>query len=156
MIYDAGLTDFAELQYLRADCLPNSFPYIKLARLLAELHTEEQGVGVGAAPAVHPSSGYIPQIDLAKHWGKTYDTALKMIRACPSLPKDGVFDSTSLGWSLYQQSLVDVFDLVSDPENPQAPSTLKSLMQAICLNPLPSLESHSKVKEVVNTGLHGP
>jgi len=81
-----------------------------------------------------------------------YDTALKMVRDCPSLPKDGVFDPTSLAWSLYQRSLADVFDLVSDPVHPQAPSTLKSLMQAICLNPIPSLESHSTVKAVVDTG----
>ena len=150
MIYDAGLTNHAELKYLRAICLPTSFPYCKLARLLDDLHTEEQGVG--ADPGVHPSSGYIPQLDLGKHWGKMYDTALKMVRDCPSLPKEGVFDPTSLAWSLYQQSLADVFDLVSDPVNPQAPSTLKSLMQAICLNPIPSLESHSTVKAVVDTG----
>ena len=53
--------------------------------------------------------------------------------------------------TLYHQSLKAIFDLVSDPKDPQAPRLLQALMHEIGLNPLPSLDSHPTAKEVMLT-----
>ena len=91
------------------------------------------------------------EVDKSRHWAKQFEAALKIVRDCPPLPKEGVFDPTSLGWALYHQSLKAIFDLVSDPQDPQAPRQIQALMQAIGLNPLPSLESHPQSRDAMLT-----
>ena len=91
------------------------------------------------------------EVDKSRHWAKQFEAALKIVRDCPPLPKEGVFDPTSLGWALYHQSLKAIFDLVSDPQDPQAPRQIQALMQAIGLNPLPSLDSHPQSKDAMHT-----
>ena len=148
-LYDIGVTDIEELDFVSTYQLPPTFPAVKLTRIQHAAHSTAVPQAV-AAPIVSVQPPVV-EVDKSRHWAKQFEAALKIVRDCPPLPKEGVFDPTSLGWTLYHQSLKAIFDLVSDPQDPQAPRQIQALMQAIGLNPLPSLESHPKVTEVMLT-----
>ena len=148
-LYELGVTEIDEISYASQYQLPEVFPTCKFTKLQLAA-AAPTGLSSRAHPAL-PVRLTCEVDDKPRHWAKQFADALKIVRDCPPLPKEGVFDPASLAWTLYHQSLKAIFDLVSDPKDPQAPRLLQALMHEIGLNPLPSLDSHPTAKEVMLT-----
>ena len=154
MVLAIGGTELKHMQHLTRDMLPPDFPALKVSCIVHDSIALVQGAVPHPAPAVvQPSAPAVVQssVDKPKYWSKAYEQALRVARECPPLPKDGVFDPTTVGWTLFLQSLSSIFEYLEDPTQPLAPGIIQELMLAISLNPIPALDSYAKAQVVMNT-----